>query len=104
MPRQELSHTKILKQNMIRQVLYRISTRIFLAEILYFRDVSLLSSQSVRNNNPPAMRVRDRCYTKKSPFRSIIELFKLNNTNRKVILWLIKRTAYLTQNGCANII
>ena len=68
------------------------------------RDVSLLSSQSVRNNNPPAMRVRDRCYTKKSPFRSIIELFKLNNTNRKVILWLIKRTAYLTQNGCANII
>lgn len=35
MPRQELSHTKILKQNMIRQVLYRISTRIFLAEILY---------------------------------------------------------------------
>ena len=70
----------------------------------YCRDVSLLSSQSVRNNNPPAMRVRDRCYTKKSPFRSIIELFKLNNTNRKVILWLIKRTAYLTQNGCANII
>ena len=42
--------------------------------------------------------------TKKSPFRRIIELFKLNNTNRKVILWLIKRTAYLTQNGCANII
>ena len=49
-----------------------------------------MSSQSVRNNNPPAMRVRDKCYTKKSPFRSIIELFKLNNTNRKVILWLIK--------------
>lgn len=37
MPRQELSHTKILKQNMIRQVLYRISTRIFLAEILYIK-------------------------------------------------------------------
>ena len=31
----------------------------------YFRDVlSLLSSQSVRNNNPLAMRVLDRCYTK----------------------------------------
>lgn len=75
-----------------------------LPRCFYCRDVSLLSSQSVRNNNPPAMRVRDRCYTKKSPFRSIIELFKLNNTNRKVILWLIKRTAYLTQNGCANII
>ena len=73
-------------------------------KVFFIRDVSLLSSQSVRNNNPPAMRVRDRCYTKKSPFRSIIELFKLNNTNRKVILWLIKRTAYLTQNGCANII
>lgn len=35
MPIQELSHTKILKQNMIRQVLYIISTRIFLAEIIY---------------------------------------------------------------------
>ena len=31
----------------------------------FVRDVSLLSSQSVRNNKPPAMRVRDRCYTKK---------------------------------------
>ena len=30
----------------------------------YFRDVSLLNSQSVRNNNPLAMRVLDRCYTK----------------------------------------
>lgn len=30
----------------------------------YFRDVSLLSSQSVRNNNPLAMRLLDRCYTK----------------------------------------
>ena len=31
----------------------------------YFRDVlSLLSSQSVRNNNPLAIRVLDRCYTK----------------------------------------
>mgnify|MGYP003286209725 CR=1 FL=1 len=69
----------------------------------FYRDVSLLSSQSVRNNNPPAMRVRDRCYTKKSPFRSIIELFKLNNTNRKVILWQTKRTACLIQNGCVNI-
>lgn len=37
MPGQELSHTKILKQNMIRQVLYIISTRIFLAEILYIK-------------------------------------------------------------------
>lgn len=62
-----------------------------------------MSSQSVRNNKPPAMRVRDRCYTKKSPFRSIIELFKLNNTNRKVILWQTKRTACLIQNGCVNI-
>lgn len=49
------------------------------------------------------MRVRDRCYTKKSPFHSIIELFKLNNTNRKVILWQTKRTACLIQNGCVNI-
>ena len=31
----------------------------------YFRDVlSLLSSQSVRNNNPLAIRLLDRCYTK----------------------------------------
>ena len=57
----------------------------------------------MRNNKPPAMRVRDRCYTKKSPFHSIIELFKLNNTNRKVILWQTKRTACLIQNGCVNI-
>lgn len=70
---------------------------------LNYRDVSLLSSQSVRNNKPPAMRVRDRCYTKKSPFHSIIELFKLNNTNRKVILWQTKRTACLIQNECVNI-
>ena len=35
-----------------------------LSRHFYFRDMSLLSSQSVRNNNPLAMRVLDRCYTK----------------------------------------
>ena len=35
----------------------------------YYGGVALLSSQSVRNKKPPAMRVREESYTKKSPFR-----------------------------------
>ena len=51
MPIQELSHTKILKQNMIRQVLYIISTRIFLAEILG----CIIFSVGERKNSLPTL-------------------------------------------------
>lgn len=44
--------------------------KIKLFSALYnYRLISLLSARSVRNNKPPAMRVRVECYTKKSPFR-----------------------------------
>ena len=36
---------------------------------------------------PPAMRVRGKGYTKKSPFINIIRVFKLITKERKVILW-----------------
>jgi len=39
-----------------------------MVRLLILIGLSLLSAQSVRNNKPPAMRVRVDCYTKKSPF------------------------------------
>ena len=54
---------------------------------------------------PPAMRVRGKGYTKKSPFVNIIRVFKLITKERKVILCQIKKIVYnLTLNGCVNII
>ncbi len=49
-------------------------------------DFSLLRSRSRRNNKPPAMRVRDRSYTKKSPFRYNRVVQATTITKGKVIL------------------
>lgn len=48
-----------------------------LLALFYIIDFSLLSSQSVRNNKPPAMRVRKRLLYKKTTIPYIIGVFKL---------------------------
>ena len=47
---------------------------------------SLLCESSERNNKPPTMRVRDRSYTKKSPFRYNRVIQATIITKGKVIL------------------
>ena len=50
--------------------------RDYLVPLFYYRDVSLLSTQSVRNKKPPAMRVENNGLYPNT-FPDIIELFKL---------------------------
>ena len=54
--------------------------------IFIYRLISQLSTQSVRNRKPPAMRVRVDSYTKKSPFRYNVGCSSHFVTKGKVIL------------------
>ena len=65
--------------------------------IIMCRDTVELAKRA--RYKPPAMRVRGKGYTKKSPFVNIIRVF---TKERKVILWQIKKIVYLTLNGCVN--
>jgi len=66
-------------------------------------DFSQLSTQSVRNIKPPAMRVRKRKFATKYTFH-YNRVVQATINERKVFIWLIKLIACLILNGCVSII
>ena len=64
--------------------------------------VSQQRNGNVLNVKPPAIRVRDDCYTKIT-FPFIIEVFRPLSEKGKVILWQSKRIRSHIRNGCVNI-
>ena len=69
----------------------------------FFIDFSQLSTQSVRNIKPPAMRVRKRKFATKYTFH-YNRVVQATINERKVFIWLIKLIACLILNGCVSII
>ena len=63
--------------------------------------VSQQRNGNVLNVKPPAMRVRDVCYTK-NHLSSIIEVFRPLFMKGKVILWQSKRISSHIRSGCVN--
>ena len=61
-----------------------------------------LSTQSVRNRQPPAMRVGSNGYTKKFPNLIQYSCSSLLQ-KRGEFLWQIKQIVYQVQHGCVNI-
>ena len=71
--------------------------------IIFIIDFSQLSTQSVRNIKPPAMRVRKRKFATKYTFH-YNRVVQATINERKVFIWLIKLIACLILNGCVSII
>ena len=68
-----------------------------------FIDFSQLSTQSVRNIKPPAMRVRKRKFATKYTFH-YNRVVQATINERKVFIGLIKLIARPILNGCVSII
>lgn len=74
-----------------------------LLSAFFIIDFSQLSTQSVRNIKPPAMRVRKRKFATKYTFH-YNRVVQATINERKVFIWLIKLIACLILNGCVSII